>query len=163
KGVLVQTRRHALICSLLGIRHVILAVNKIDLVGFEQSTFDRIRQDFESFAAELKFKTIAAVPISARYGDNVTARSSRTPWYSGPTLLDGLETIEVDQDIGARPFRFPVQWVNRPNLDFRGYAGTVMSGSVKPGDVAVVAVSGQQVHIKDVLTAEGPQPVANAG
>jgi bifunctional enzyme CysN/CysC len=163
KGVLVQTRRHALICSLLGIRHVILAVNKIDLAGFQENTFDRIKQDFSSFAAELKFKTIAAIPISARFGDNVTERSSRTPWYSGPTLLDALETIEVDKDIGDSPLRFPVQWVNRPNLDFRGYAGTVMSGSVKPGDVAVVAVSGQRVHIKEVLTYEGPQAVANAG
>jgi bifunctional enzyme CysN/CysC len=163
KGVLVQTRRHALICSLLGIRHVILAINKIDLVGFQKNTFDRIKQDFSNFAAELNFKTIAAIPISARYGDNVTERSSRTPWYSGPTLVDGLETIEVDDAIGDKPFRFPVQWVNRPNLDFRGYAGTVMSGAVKPGDVAVVAVSGQQVRIKEVLTYEGPQAVANAG
>ena len=163
KGVLVQTRRHALICSLLGIRHVILAINKIDLVGFQQNTFDRIKQDFSNFASELNFKTIVAIPISARYGDNVTERSSQTPWYTGPTLVDGLETIEVDDAIGEKPFRFPVQWVNRPNLDFRGYAGTVMSGAVKPGDVAVVAVSGQQVRIKEVLTYEGPQAVANAG
>ena len=121
KGLLSQTRRHAIIASLLGIRFAVLAVNKIDLVDFDRAVFDRIVAEFIAFAADLGFKEIRAIPISARYGDNVSSRSKRTPWYSGPHLLDYLETVDVSEDRAARPFRMPVQWVNRPNLDFRGF------------------------------------------
>ena len=134
KGVLVQTRRHSLICSLLGIRHVLIAVNKIDLVQFSEETFDRIVGDYTAFAADLGFTSIVPVPISARFGDNVTMRSGNTPWYRGPTLLHYLESVEIDSETLAKPFRFPVQWINRPNLDFRGYAGTVASGQINVGD-----------------------------
>ena len=128
KGVLVQTKRHSFICSLLGIRHVVLAVNKIDLVDYAKETFDRIVGDYAAFASKLGFVSIVSIPISARFGDNVTKPSANTPWYRGPALLDYLEDVEVDQDVGAKPFRFPVQWVNRPSHDFRGYSGTVASG-----------------------------------
>jgi bifunctional enzyme CysN/CysC len=163
KGVLVQTRRHSLICSLLGIQQVVLAINKIDLVDFSQQTFDRIVADYTAFAADLGFKSIVPIPISARYGDNVRERSTRTPWYLGRSLVDCLETADVADGRADQPFRFPVQWVNRPNLDFRGYAGTIASGFVKPGDSVVVATSGQMTRIKDVLTSDGPQAMAAAG
>ena len=163
KGVLVQTRRHSFICSLLGIRHVVLAVNKIDLVGYRKEVFDRIVADYKAFAEQLGFASIAPIPISARYGDNVTARSDNTPWYAGPPLLDYLESIDLDTGADDRAFRFPVQWVNRPNLDFRGYAGTVISGSIAPGDPIIVAASGQATRVKQVLAYEGPQTSAQAG
>src|SRR5581483_2279949 len=137
KGVLVQTRRHSLICALLGIRHVLLAVNKIDLVGFQQDVFDKIVADYTAFGDELGFASVVPIPISARYGDNVTSASHNTPWYHGPTLLQYLESVDIDRDVIEKPFRFPVQWVNRPNQDFRGYAGTVASGQVKAGDPVV--------------------------
>jgi bifunctional enzyme CysN/CysC len=124
KGLLPQTRRHSLIASLLGIRHVVLAVNKIDLVDFNQSVFDDIVAAYRTFAAPLGFKTLTPIPLSARYGDNMSERSAHTPWYEGPTLLAHLETQDVREDHAAAPFRFPVQWVNRPNLDFRGYTGS---------------------------------------
>ena len=129
-GLMVQTPRHAFIASLLGIRHVVLAINKIDLVGYSQERFEEIRKEFETFANGFDFETLQAIPMSARYGDNVTVRSDKMGWYSGPTLLEHLETIEVGEHVLEAPFRFPVQWVNRPNLDFRGYSGTVASGSV---------------------------------
>lgn len=163
KGVLVQTRRHSLICSLLGLRHVVVAVNKIDLVSYDQTVFDRIVAEYKTFASQLGFATIASVPISARYGDNITERSDNTPWYLGPSLLDYLETIDAEGETSEKPFRFPVQWVNRPNLDFRGYAGTVMSGAIKSGDPVVVAGSGQTSTVKELLTYEGPQAIAQAG
>jgi bifunctional enzyme CysN/CysC len=163
KGILPQTRRHSLICSLLKITHVVLAINKFDLVDYDQSTFDRIVADYSKFAAELGFLSVEAIPISARFGDNVTTRSETTPWYRGPTLLDYLETLDVDNEIEDRPFRFPVQWVNRPNLDFRGLAGTVTSGAVRIGDPVVVAGSGQSSRIKEILTYDGPLPIARAG
>ena len=134
KGVLTQTRRHSTICSLLGVRHVVLAVNKIDLVDFDQAVFDRIVADYRAFAADLNFLEITPIPMSARHGDNVTLRSTRTPWYKGLTLIEHLETVDVASDTAEKPFRFPVQWVNRPNLDFRGFSGTVASGTVRPGD-----------------------------
>ena len=124
KGLLSQTHRHAIIASLMGIRHVVLAVNKIDLVAFDQAVFDKIAADFTAFAADLGFKEIVAIPISARYGDNVSSRSARTPWYAGPHLLDYLETVDVEDERAGKPFRMAVQWVNRPNSDFRGFAGT---------------------------------------
>jgi len=163
KGVLVQTRRHSLICSLLGIRHVIVAVNKIDLVDFEQNTFERIAGDYSAFAAPLGFTSIVTIPVSARFGDNVTKPSLNTPWYRGPTLLHQLESVDVECAPVAKPFRFPVQWVNRPNLDFRGYAGTVVSGRIDVGDPILVATTGRRSAVKEIVTYEGPLSFAEAG
>ena len=162
-GLVTQTRRHAFIVSLLGIRHVVLAVNKIDLVDFSAEVFDRIRGEFESFAADMGFETIVAVPMSARYGDNVTRRSERTPWYAGPSLLEHLETVDVEERAVAEPFRMSVQWVNRPNLDFRGFSGTIASGRVKPGDHVVVAKSGKIGTVRRIVTFDGDLPEAEAG
>jgi bifunctional enzyme CysN/CysC len=163
KGVLTQTRRHSLICSLLKIRHVVVAINKIDLIAYRKETFDQISDDYTNFASSLGFSSIVPIPISARFGDNVTTQSANTPWYRGPALLDYLETIDVGSETAQKPFRFPVQWVNRPNLDFRGYAGTVMSGMIKVGDSIVVAGSGQNSRIKELLAYEGPLPSAQSG
>src|ERR1700742_2106279 len=152
KGVLTQSRRHSYIASLLGIRHVILAVNKIDLVGHSQEIFDDIVKDYLSFAQDLGFKPLLPIPISARFGDNVIARSPKMPWYEGPTLLDHLNTVDVDTDLAAKPFRMPVQWVNRPNLDFRGFSGTIAGGRVKPGDSVAVAKSGRVSKVTCIAT-----------
>jgi len=163
KGLLTQTCRHAAIVSLTGIRHVVLAVNKIDLTGFDQEGFEKIVAAFKSFAAALNFKTIMPIPVSARHGDNISAKSTNTPWYSGPALLDYLETIDVTEDGGGRPFRFAVQWVNRPHLDFRGFSGTVASGTIRPGDAIVVAGSGRHSRIARIVTADGDLESATAG
>jgi bifunctional enzyme CysN/CysC len=163
KGVLVQTRRHSLICSLLGLRHVVLAVNKIDLVAYQADIFERIVAEYGAFASELGFSSIVSIPISARYGDNITRLSDKTPWYHGPSLLDYLETIDVAREATEKPFRFPVQWVNRPDLDFRGYAGTVASGTINAGDPIAVAGSGQTSRVKELLTYEGAQASTRAG
>jgi len=163
KGVLVQTRRHSLICALLGIRHVLVAVNKIDLVGFDRDTFERIAGEYASFATQLGFTSIVPIPISARFGDNITEPSLSTPWYRGPTLLHQLETTDVESEGKAKPFRFPVQWVNRPNLDFRGYAGTVVSGRINTGDPIVVATTGRSSRVKEIVTYEGTLASAAAG
>lgn len=163
KGVLTQTKRHSYICSLLGIRSIVLAVNKMDLLGFSGETFHRIVADYLGFAKALSFATIAPIPISACYGDNVTTKSVRTPWYDGPTLIDYLETVEISTDATAKPFRFPVQWVNRPNLDFRGYAGTVASGSIAVGDRVVVAASGCETTVQQIRTFDGDRSRACAG
>jgi bifunctional enzyme CysN/CysC len=163
KGVLTQTKRHSYICSLLGIRHVALAVNKIDLMGYDEDVFDRIVAEYRAFAEPLGFKTLTPIPMSARYGDNVTARSTRMTWYAGPTLLEHLESIDVAADAAAKPFRFPVQWVNRPNLDFRGFSGTIVSGTVRAGDKIVVAASGRESSIARIVTYDGDLPEAKAG
>ncbi|MCB1470036.1 MAG: sulfate adenylyltransferase subunit CysN, partial [Rhizobiaceae bacterium] len=163
RGILKQTRRHSIIASLLGIRHIVLAVNKIDLVGFSPDLFSQIIADYRDFAVGLGFSSVVAIPLSARHGDNVITRSNRTPWYAGPSLLEHLETIVVDGRDTNRPFRFPVQYVNRPNLDFRGFAGTVASGSVAAGDEIVVANSGRSSRIKRIVTLAGDLPVAVAG
>jgi bifunctional enzyme CysN/CysC len=163
KGVLTQTRRHSYICSLLGVRHLVLAVNKIDLVDFDQAVFDSIVAEYSAFAASLKFLTLTPIPMSARQGDNVTRRSDRTPWYAGPSLIEHLETIDVDSDTTGKPFRFPVQWVNRPNLDFRGFSGTVASGRVRPGDPVTVAASGVQTKVARIVTYDGDLAEAKAG
>jgi bifunctional enzyme CysN/CysC len=155
KGLLSQTHRHAIIASLLGIRHVVLAVNKIDLVGFDRTVFEQIASSFSLFAGALGFKDIRAIPVSARYGDNVSSLSERTPWYSGPHLLDYLETVDVEDERAGKPFRMPVQWVNRPNSDFRGFAGTIVSGSAKPGDEIAILPSGQTTRIKRIIGAGG--------
>ena len=163
KGVLVQTRRHSLICSLLGIRHLLVAVNKIDLVEFSEDTFNRIARDYKSFASDLGFASVVPIPISARFGDNVTSPSVNTPWYRGSTLLQYLETIDVDSDVTSKPFRFPVQWVNRPNLDFRGYAGTVASGKIEVGEPIIVAASGRTSRVAQIVTHGGEVTIAEAG
>jgi bifunctional enzyme CysN/CysC len=163
KGVLTQTKRHSYICSLLGIRHIALAVNKIDLAGYDQAVFDQILADYMAFAEGLSFDSITPVPLSARFGDNVTVRSEHTPWYQGPTLVEHLETVDVESDAAAKPFRFPVQWVNRPNLDFRGFSGTVASGTVKPGDRVTVAASGKATTVSRIVTYDGDLAEARAG
>ncbi len=162
KGLLNQTHRHAVIASLMGIRHVVLAVNKIDLVAFDQAVFDKITSNFRAFAAELGFKEIVAIPISARYGDNVSSRSTRTPWYAGPHLLDYLETVDVEDDRAGKPFRMAVQWVNRPNSDFRGFAGTIASGCAKAGDEIAILPSGQTTKIKRIIGPGGDLDAAQA-
>jgi len=163
KGLLTQTFRHATIVSLLGIRHVVLAVNKIDLVGFDQSVFEQLVAGFEKFAAKLNFKSLTAIPISARYGDNVSSNSACMPWYRGPNLLAVLEDIDVEDERRNRPFRMAVQWVNRPHLDFRGYSGRIASGSVRPGDDIVVAGSGRATRIKQIVSADGDLDEVQAG
>ena len=163
KGVLTQTRRHAFIASLLGIRHIVLAVNKIDLVDYSQSTFDQIVADFSAFAAKLNFVSQAAIPLSARYGVNVMVKSPETPWYKGPSLLTHLESVDVDTALAGKPFRMPVQWVNRPNLDFRGFSGTIAGGRVRPGDSVAVAKSGRTTTVKRIVTMDGDLPEAVAG
>jgi len=163
KGLLAQTRRHAMIASLLGIRHAVLAVNKIDLVGYSQDVFEEIAGAFAAFAAPLDFNAVRAIPLSARFGDNVSARSERMPWYTGPHLLEHLETVDVEDDCAARPFRLPVQWVNRPNLDFRGFAGTVASGTLRRGDEVAALPSGRVSRVKSILAPGGDVETAEAG
>ena len=163
KGLLPQTRRHAVIVSLLGIRHAVLAVNKIDLVGYSREAFEEIAASFAEFAAPLNFKKIVPVPLSARYGDNVSSRSARTPWYTGPHLLEYLETAEVEADRADQPFRLPVQFVNRPHLDFRGFSGTVASGRLRTGDEVVALPCGQSTRIKSILTPGGEAAEAQSG
>ena len=163
KGVLTQTRRHAYIASLLGIRHIVLAVNKIDLMDYSQQVFDDIVSDFHQFSARLNFQSQVAIPISARFGVNVMEKSDQTPWYSGPSLLAHLETVDVDTALADKPFRLPVQWVNRPNLDFRGFSGTIAGGRVKPGDTVTVAKSGKSSTVTRIVTMDGDKAEAVAG
>jgi bifunctional enzyme CysN/CysC len=163
KGVLTQTRRHSYICSLLGIRHVAVAVNKIDLVEFSGERFHHIVAEYLGFAKSLGFASITPIPVSARFGENVSQQSTKMPWYDGSTLLEFLEELDVDHALDEKPFRFPVQWVNRPNLDFRGFSGTVSSGVVRPGDKVVVAASAKESVIKRIVTADGDLPEAHAG
>lgn len=163
QGVLRQTRRHSIIASLLGIRHIVLAVNKIDLIGFDKAAFDQIVADYGEFAKQLGFVSVVPIPMSARFGDNVTSRSERTPWYSGPSLIEHLETVSVDEAAVELPFRFPVQYVNRPNLDFRGFAGTIASGTVSQGEEVVVAKSGKASRVKRIVAQGGDLEQAVAG
>jgi len=162
-GLLTQTRRHSFIVSLLGIRHVVLAVNKIDLVGYSKEVFDGIVDSYREFAAGFGFETFVPIPLSARFGDNVLDKGTNMPWYDGPTLVEHLETVNVADDALAKPFRMPVQWVNRPNLDFRGFAGTIASGTVRPGDPIVVAKSGRASTVKAIVTYDGDKAEASAG
>jgi bifunctional enzyme CysN/CysC len=154
-GVVTQTRRHAHIVSLLGIRHVVVAVNKMDLIDFDEDRFVEIRNEFIKFSSELGFETLVTVPISARYGDNVISSSARTPWYGGRSLLEHLENIVIDDRTGESDFRMPVQWVNRPNSGFRGYAGTVTAGAIRPGERFVVPRTGQTSMIERIATMDG--------
>jgi len=160
QGVLTQTRRHSFLTSLLGIPHVVLAINKMDLVDYQQDVFDRIVAEYQDFAANLTFDSITPIPLSALQGDNVIERSRQTPWYAGPTLLGYLETAPIAQQSTTSPFRMPVQWVNRPNADFRGYAGTVSAGSIAPGDTIQVMPSGSQAVVREVLLFEQSLPRA---
>ncbi len=161
-GLLTQTRRHAVLCSIMGIRHVALAINKMDLMDFNAQTFHEIKASFESFAAALGFKSIIAIPISALKGDNITQRSAHTPWYPGPTLMGYLETVESKAPESDRMV-FPVQWVNRPNASFRGFSGMLAQGSVKIGDEIRVTASGQLAKVVDIVTMDGSLQMANAG
>lgn len=164
KGVLVQTRRHSYLCHLLGIRHFVLAVNKLDLVDYSQARFDEIVAEYSAFASSIGMAGFAAIPISGFKGDNVTDRSANTPWYAGPALIDHLETVSLERDAQqAAPLRLPVQWVNRPNLDFRGFAGQIASGTVRPGDAVRVLPSGRTTTIARMVAAGGDLAEAVAG
>ena len=162
-GVLTQTRRHSFIASLMGIRHVVLAVNKMDLVGFDEARFEAIRADYEVAVSRLGFHTLTAIPLCAKRGDNVAERSPNTPWHRGPTLMDYLETLDVEGEALARPFRMGVQWVNRPDGDFRGFAGTIASGRVRPGDPVAVAGAAHPTQIRRIATMDGDLDEAGAG
>jgi bifunctional enzyme CysN/CysC len=163
KGVLTQTRRHSYIVSLLGIKHVVLAINKMDLVGYSQQIFDGIVAEYRDFAAQIGLENIVSVPLSALRGDNMLERSSNTPWFDGPTLMSYLESVEIEDDLQQRPFRLPVQWVNRPNQDFRGFAGTIASGVVRKGDAIRVLPSGRQSKVARIVTHNGDLETAVAG
>ena len=164
KGVLTQTLRHSYIVHLLGIRHMVLAVNKMDLVGYEREAFDAAVKDYADFARRIGISGFTAIPISGRNGDNIVARSEAMTWHSGPTLMEHLETVEVDVATdAAKPFRMPVQWVNRASQDFRGLAGTIPSGTVRPGDPVRVLPSGQSTRIARIVTMDGDLELARAG
>ncbi len=156
KGLLAQTRRHSTIVSLVGIRHVVLAINKLDAVDYSREVFERIDADYRVFAEKLGFASITSIPLSALRGDNMTeAPSANTPWYRGPSLLGHLETVEVTAPAAQGPLRFPVQWVNRPDADFRGFSGRVLGGGVKPGDAVRVLPSGRTSRVARVVTFDG--------
>jgi bifunctional enzyme CysN/CysC len=164
KGMLQQTRRHSYLVHLLGIRHVVLAVNKMDLVGYDETTYEHIVADYRAFAQSIGIKQFAAIPISGFKGDNITAASDHTPWYAGPSLIQHLETVEVDAAAAqAAPFRMPVQWVNRPNLDFRGFAGQIASGAIRPGDAVRIVPSGKTSTVTRIVTFDGDLDEAVAG
>lgn len=164
KGVLVQTRRHSYLAQLIGIRNIVLAVNKMDLVDYDQAVFDRIVEDYGAFARSIGITDFVAMPISGFRGDNITGPSDNTPWYQGPALMEHLETVEVDGTAdAAKPFRMPVQWVNRPNLDFRGFSGQIATGVVRPGDTVRVVPSGKTSTITRIVTLDGDLEQAVAG
>ncbi|TVS04024.1 MAG: sulfate adenylyltransferase subunit CysN [Rhodobacteraceae bacterium] len=164
KGVLTQTRRHSYLAHLLGIRHIMLAVNKMDLVGYDREVFDRIVADYRAFAESIGIIEFTAVPISGLAGDNIASPSAAMGWYDGPTLLNHLETVELDQSADQRkPFRMAVQWVNRPNLDFRGFAGTIVSGQIHSGDEVRVLPSGKTSSVAKIVTLDGDLERAVAG
>jgi bifunctional enzyme CysN/CysC len=151
KGVLTQTRRHSFLVSLLGIKHVVLAVNKMDLMDYSQEVCQRIEADYRTFASQIGIEDVVCIPLSAVYGDNVFVHSDRMPWYRGPALMEFLETVPIEQEPAAGPFRLPVQWVNRPNQDFRGFTGVISSGSVQVGDPIVVLPSARTSHVKKIV------------
>ena len=164
KGVLTQTRRHSYLAHLLGIWNLVLAVNKMDLIGYDQARYDEIVADYSAFAQSIGIAAFTPMPISGFKGDNITARSANTPWYAGPTLMEHLETVELDATSDqAKPFRMPVQWVNRPNLDFRGFSGLIAAGSVKPGDPVRVLPSGRTSAVARIVTFDGDLARAVAG
>ena len=164
QGVLTQTRRHSFIVSMVGVKRIILAVNKLDLVNYSQDTFESIVRDYTNFADEaLNLDEITAIPISALKGDNIVGPSENTPWYDGPSIMEYLDRVEVSSTSQSRPFRMPVQWVNRPNLDFRGFAGLIGSGVISPGDRIRVLPSGTESTVERIVTMEGDLKLAGAG
>jgi bifunctional enzyme CysN/CysC len=163
KGILTQTRRHSFLVSLLGIRQVVLAINKMDLVGYRQERFDAIERDYREFARKIDLTRITAIPISAVYGDNVIEAGINMPWYGGPTLMQHLETMELEDASATLPFRMPVQWVNRPSLDFRGFAGRIEGGTIHPGDQVRILPSGEITRVARIVTANGDLKEAVAG
>jgi bifunctional enzyme CysN/CysC len=163
KGVITQTRRHSHILGLLSVRHVVLAVNKMDLVGYDADRFEAIAVEYRVIAARLGIRQVQCVPVVARDGDNIFTRSSRMSWYNGPTIMDHLETVDVSGDIESRPLRFPVQWVNRPNPEFRGFCGRITSGTVHRGDTIQVQPSGRATQVAGIITAAGERDRAVAG
>ncbi|API58792.1 adenylyl-sulfate kinase [Tardibacter chloracetimidivorans] len=164
KGVLTQTRRHSYLAHLIGIRNIVLAVNKMDLVDYSEARFNEIVEDYSAFAKSIGIDSFVAMPISGFKGDNITSLSPNTPWYTGPALIEHLETVPLDNDrLAAAPFRMAVQWVNRPNLDFRGFSGFVNSGTVRPGDVVRVLPSGKTSKVSRIVTLDGDLDQAVAG
>ncbi len=164
KGVLTQTRRHSYLAHLIGIRNLVLAVNKMDLIGYDRARYEAILADYSAFAQSIGITTFTAMPISGFMGDNITTRSANTPWYAGPTLMEHLEGVELDVTSDqAKPFRMPVQWVNRPNLDFRGFSGLISAGAVKPGDAIRVLPSGKTSTVARIVTFDGDLDQAVAG
>ncbi len=155
RGVLTQTRRHSFIVSLLGIKHIVVAVNKMDLVDFSQEKYDAIKEDYLNFSKELGLKDVSFIPLSALSGDNVVTKSEKTPWYDGETLMSILENTKIADDLNYDDFRLPIQYVNRPNLDFRGYCGTVSSGIIKVGDEVTVLPSKKSSRVKSIITYDG--------
>ena len=159
KGVLTQTRRHSYLVHLLGIRNVVLAVNKMDLVGYEREVFEKIVADYRTFGGSIGIKEFTPIPISGFLGDNITTRSGNMQWYAGVPLIEHLETVPLELTADqSKPFRMPVQWVNRPNLDFRGFCGLIASGSVRPGDTVRVLPSGKKSTIGRIVTEDGDLP-----
>ena len=163
KGILTQTKRHSYLVSLVGIRQIVLAVNKMDLLDYSEERFNTICHDYREFSVNLGFEEICAIPMSALAGDNIIAPSDNTPWYTGPPLLQYLETVPIHDNALTKPFRMRVQWVNRPNLDFRGFSGTIASGIVQPGDTIVVPSSGQISKVARIVTMDGDLCEAVAG
>jgi bifunctional enzyme CysN/CysC len=163
KGVLTQTRRHSYLVSLLGIRRVVLAVNKMDLAGYSAQVFEDVERDYRQFAARIGLTDIVAIPVSALRGDNIIEAGAGMPWYRGPTLMQHLESVPIQDQIGAQSFRMPVQWVNRPNQDFRGFAGLIVGGSVRPGDLLRALPAGVSSRVERIVTADGDLQQAQAG
>jgi bifunctional enzyme CysN/CysC len=163
KGVLTQTRRHSYLVSLLGIRRVVLAVNKMDLAGYSAQVFEDVERDYRQFAARIGLTDIVAIPVSALRGDNIITAGAGMPWYRGPTLMQHLESVPIQDQIGAQSFRMPVQWVNRPNQDFRGFAGLIVGGSVRPGDLLRALPAGVSSRVARIVTADGDLQQAQAG
>ncbi|WP_374341368.1 sulfate adenylyltransferase subunit CysN [Methyloversatilis sp.] len=162
-GVQTQTRRHSFLVSLIGIKRVVVAINKMDLVGYSKDVYERIEKDYREFAAQIGLSDILCIPMSALKGDNIIEKSAATPWYAGPALMDHLETVQIEDDLQARPFRLPVQWVNRPNLDFRGFSGQIASGTVRPGDRVRVQPSGRDTTVERIVLSARDLDEAVAG
>ena len=163
KGIITQTKRHTFIVSLLGIKNVVLAINKMDLVDFDQGVFEKINEEYRAFASDLDFEEIVSIPLSALKGDNIIELSENMTWFNGPSLMDHLENVEIKSSLNSKPFRLPVQWVNRPNHEFRGYSGTVSSGMITVGDDVVILPSAKTTKIKSILGVRGEQKEAEAG
>jgi len=163
KGLLAQTRRHSHIVALLGIRNIVVAVNKMDAIAWDRAHFAQIKDEYLAFAAGIGLANVLCIPMCALHGDNVTRRSAAMPWYEGPTLLEHLETVEVSSGVANQPFRMPVQWVNRPDSQLRGYCGTVVSGSVRPGDRLAILPGGATASVKRIVTFHRDLDAAVAG